>query len=424
MLGETLSPNKEPQRRGPPHAAIRRGMRPTSGPSSPARAVSPGNFLDDDLDPVEVTRSPYAVRAELRRGRGAVSNQSGRYEALAHVEADESFAYDDGWNGADNMPPPIRTTVTIDSSRTILARNTSPDIPFDRSINPYRGCENGCSYCFARPSHAQLGYSPGLDFETKLVAKPEAALQLRAELAKKNYRPAPIALGTNTDPYQPIEKGLRITREILETLIDCKHPFTIVTKSALVARDIDILAAAAKENLVSVHLSVTTIDRKLSRMMEPRASRPSKRLETIRALSRAGIPVGVMAAPMIPGLTDMELESILEAAATAGAVSAGYLLLRLPLEIKALFTEWLEENVPDRASRVLKLMREAYGGKLYDSEFGLRGVGSGPFAELLGERFRLSAARLGLKGKTHQLDSSKFEAPTAPKKPSPQLDLF
>jgi DNA repair photolyase len=305
-----------------------------------------------------------------------------------------------------------------------LARNTSPDIPFDRSINPYRGCEHGCSYCFARPSHAQLGYSPGLDFETKLVAKPEAALQLRAELAKKNYRPAPIALGTNTDPYQPIEKGLRITREILETLIDCKHPFTIVTKSALVARDIDILAAAAKENLVSVHLSVTTIDRKLSRMMEPRASRPSKRLETIRALSRAGIPVGVMAAPMIPGLTDMELESILEAAATAGAVSAGYLLLRLPLEIKALFTEWLEENVPDRASRVLKLMREAYGGKLYDSEFGLRGVGSGPFAELLGERFRLSAARLGLKGKTHQLDSSKFEAPTAPKKPSPQLDLF
>lgn len=348
------------------------------------------------------------------KGRGALSNRSGRYEAHARE------AFDDGWDLPED-PRPVTTTVSFDHTKSILTRNDSPDIPFDQSINPYRGCEHGCAYCFARPTHAYLGLSPGLDFETKLIAKPEAAALLRKELARPSYVCTPIAMGTNTDPYQPIEREHQITRSILEVCLEHDHPVSIVTKSANVLRDLDLLSQLAQKQLAIVFLSVTSLDRELAGKLEPRASRPHRRLEAIAALAAAKVPVGVLSSPMIPGLNDHELESILEAARDKGATQAGYVLLRLPLEIKELFTEWLNEHVPDRAERVLSLIRQTREGKLYDARFGVRGRGLGPYADLLEKRFELAVQRLGLGRERMPLDTSKFRKPAPP---TTQLALF
>jgi len=350
------------------------------------------------------------LRIGLRRGRGAVSNPAVRFESTSR----DSF--DDGWGGIEDLVdlPPLPTTVLRDASRSAMAWNDSPDIGFDRSLNPYRGCEHGCVYCYARPSHAYLGHSPGLDFETLLYAKPELPALLEKELRKPGYTAKPVALGANTDPYQPIERGLAITRGVLEVLERFGHPVTIVTKSAGVLRDLDILRRLASRNLVQVCLSVTTLDPALARRMEPRAATPSRRLQAVAALAQAGVPVGVLAAPMIPGINDAELESILEAGAKAGATRAGYVLLRLPLEIKQLFEEWLATHYPDRAAKVLSLVRQTRGGKLYDSRFGVRQEGTGPYADLLARRFRVATDRLGLTGtRTRQqaLDCGQFRVP-------------
>ena len=368
-----------------------------------------------------------------RKGRGAVSNASGRYEPFTRVAIDDGWGQDPGNSGFSEQgfgedrpsgPSPQPTEVIWDATRSVITRNTSPDVPFDRSINPYRGCEHGCIYCFARPSHAWLGYSPGLDFETKLLAKPEAAALLRRELSRKNYRPQPIALGTNTDPYQPIEKKLQITRRILEVLRDTSHPLTIVTKSNLILRDLDILAPMARRRLVRVMISVTPLDRKLSRIMEPRAPTPARRLEALRTLNAAGVPAGVLTAPMIPAINDQELEVLMEAAARAGAASSGYVLLRLPLEIKELFTEWLEAHFPDRKSKVLKLIRDTRDGGLYQSDFGRRQRGTGVYADLLAQRFKAAERRLGLNRGGAPLDSSQFEPPEIDDHPDKQLSLL
>jgi DNA repair photolyase len=350
-----------------------------------------------------------------RKGRGAISNRSGRYEA------EERFATDDGWGGTDAEPERVATTVTPDASRTVIARNSSPDVPFDRSINPYRGCEHGCVYCFARPTHAWLGLSPGLDFESRLFAKHDAPALLAAELRHPKYRCRVIALGTNTDPYQPIERELGITRSVLEVLSDFNHPVGIVTKSALVRHDADILAPMSAAGLAAVFISVTTLDPDLARRLEPRAPTPARRLAAIAALRDAGVRVGVMVAPMIPGLNDVELEAILAAAADAGAVSASYVLLRLPLEIAALFTEWLKAHAPGRAARVMSLVRETRGGKLYDSTFGVRMKGQGPYAELIARRFALAARRNGLNGNRFALETGLFRPPP---RPGDQLSLL
>ena len=339
------------------------------------------------------------------KGRGAVSNRTGRYEPTVRERVD------DGWGAPPEEETRPDTRVIEDTSRTVIARNNSPDVGFDRSINPYRGCEHGCIYCFARPTHAYLGLSPGLDFETRILVKPDAAKLLEQELAKPGHRPAVIAMGTNTDPYQPLEKKLRITRSILEVLAKCNHPVGIVTKSALIQRDIDLLAPMAKLGLASATVSLTTLDPKLSRVMEPRAASPARRLETVRALSKAGIPTGVLVAPMIPALNDRELEKLLEAAADAGARTAGYVLLRLPLEIKDLFEEWLEAHFPGRAKHILSLVRSMRDGKLYQAEFGLRMTGSGPYADLLAKRFRLAASRYGFTRRDWQFNTSLFRPP-------------
>ena len=337
-------------------------------------------------------------------GRGALSNASSRFDDEKKIRTT------DGWDIDDELPP-LRTTLTKDATRTILARNTSPDVPFDRSINPYRGCEHGCIYCFARPTHAYLGLSPGLDFETKILFKPEAAKLLAAELASPKYRCDVVAMGTNTDPYQPVERDLKITRSILQVLSEFNNPVGIVTKNHLITRDIDILADMARRNLAEVFLSVTTLDKDLARTMEPRASTPRRRLDAIRELSEAGVPVGVMTAPMIPGLNDHEMESILEAAAEAGATRAGFTVLRLPLEIEELFEEWLREHRPDRAERVLSLIRQIRGGALYQSGFGVRMKGEGPIAELLSARFGAAVKRLGLNRIRYRLDTLRFSVP-------------
>lgn len=355
----------------------------------------------DRLDEGEKT-APPAVK---EHGRGALSNASGRYEPAHRVLAD------DGWGSLYEELPNRKTSVAIDATRTVIARNNSPDIGFDRSINPYRGCEHGCIYCFARPTHAYLGLSPGLDFETKLLAKPDAARLLRQELAAPSYKPRTIAMGTNTDPYQPIERQYRITREILEVLHECRHPVGIVTKSHLVTRDLDILSAMARENLARVAVSVTTLDRRLARVMEPRAATPDRRLEAIGLLSEAGIPAAVMFAPVIPALNDMELENVLEAAAKAGARQAGYVMLKLPLEIKDLFREWLAAHLPAKAKHVMSLVRQMRGGKDYDPEWGKRMTGEGPIAELVARRFRLAKARFGLDARLPPLDISRFRRP-------------
>jgi DNA repair photolyase len=349
------------------------------------------------------------VDPSLARGRGALSNNVGRYERQARVLVDDGW--DDGWRDDDLSPPPLRTEVIHDATRTIIARNKSPDISFDRSINPYRGCEHGCIYCFARPTHAYLGMSPGIDFESRLFAKPNAAELLAKELSAPGYTPKTIAMGTNTDPYQPIEKKLRITRSILEVLREFRHPVGIVTKSPLVLRDIDILGDMAEMGLAKIALSVTTLDRKLARMMEQRAGTPPRRLQAIKGLSDAGIPTGVMFAPVIPALNDSEMEAVLSAAADAGARSAGYVLLRLPLEIKDLFREWLDGNVPDRAKHVMALVRQMRGGKDYDSQWNTRMRGTGPYAEMIARRFHLAVKRYGLNQNSRPLDVTKFKRP-------------
>jgi DNA repair photolyase len=350
-------------------------------------------------------RLDVQAAVERRRGRGALSNGSGRFERDARV------AFDDGWDGADSLPP-FRTRVRQDAARTIITRNDSPDISFDRSINPYRGCEHGCIYCYARPTHCYLGHSAGLDFETELYAKPNAAELLEKELAAPGYTPATMALGTNTDPYQPIEREHRITRSVLEVLERAGHPVGIVTKSALVVRDIDILQRMAARGLAKVALSVTTLDRHLARRMEPRASTPSRRLDAIRQLREAGIPAAVMVAPIIPALNDHEIEAILAAAKRAGAVQAGYVMLRLPLDLKDLFREWLATEEPGRAKRVLHLLQSMHGGRDYVAEFGTRGRGRGAYAEQVAQRFRLAIRRLGLNERVYPLRTDLFVAPT------------
>ncbi|RWO90532.1 PA0069 family radical SAM protein [Mesorhizobium sp.] len=350
-----------------------------------------------------VEQSGMRVRPDRNRGRSAGINPSGRFEPVSrHV-------FDDGWNSLEELPP-FKTEVQVEKPRTIITRNESPDISFDRSINPYRGCEHGCVYCFARPTHAFMGLSPGLDFESKLFAKPDAARLLDKELSKDSYQPRTIAIGTNTDPYQPIEKQYRIMREILEVLEARGHPVGIVTKSALVTRDIDILSRMAERGLAKVALSVTTLDRMLARTMEPRASTPTKRLEAIRQLSDAGIPASVMVAPIIPGLTDQEMERILDSARAAGAREAGYVILRLPLEVSPIFKDWLLRHYPDRYRHVMSLVRSMRDGKDYDSEWGKRMKGAGPYAWQIGRRFEITAKRLGLNAERRTLRTDQFVA--------------
>jgi DNA repair photolyase len=366
-------------------------------PSAPA-----GDFASSPPDQSGLLGT--GVEKQRRRGRGTLSNASGRYEPIARI------AFDDGWQSLEELPP-FKTIVQADATRKVITRNDSPDISFDRSINPYRGCEHGCVYCFARPTHAYLGLSPGLDFESRLFMKPDAAQLLERELSASSYSPRTIAIGTNTDPYQPIEKKYEIMRGILQVLERAGHPVGIVTKSALVTRDIDILSRMAERGLAKVALSVTTLDRMLARTMEPRASTPTKRLEAIRQLSEAGIPASVMVAPIVPGLTDPEIERILDSARAAGAREAGYVLLRLPLEVAPIFKDWLLRHYPDRYRHVMSLVRSMRGGKDYDSEWGKRMKGSGPYAWQIGRRFEIAAKRLGLNMERRPLRTDLFEPP-------------
>ncbi len=351
-------------------------------------------------DMAAVTPKPPA-----RKGRGAGLQPDPRYLDLVR----EAFA--DGWEDGDDPAPKLATTVTIEHAKTIITRNRSPDIPFEQSLNPYRGCEHGCSYCYARPAHAYLDLSPGLDFESRLFAKTDAPALLRAELAAPGYRCRPIALGGNTDAYQPIERRYRITRGVLEVLAETRHPVTIVTKSALVERDLDLLAALAARGLVQVFLSVTTLDRELARRMEPRAAAPQRRLTTVARLVEAGVPAGVMFAPVIPGLNDEALESVLEAAAGAGARHAGYVLLRLPREVNSIFQDWLNAHYPLKAGRVMSLLRDLRDGRDSDSTFGTRLTGTGVFASLIRARFDRACQRLALNRSRHDLDTTQFEPP-------------
>ncbi len=357
----------------------------------------------------------HGAHPDARRGRGAVGNPSGRYDK----EHRENF--DDGWDNVDLPPPPLKTHVLKDTSRSIIARNKSPDISFDRSINPYRGCEHGCIYCFARPSHAWLGMSPGLDFESKIFMKPDAALLLDKELRAPNYKMQTMAMGTNTDPYQPVERKYQVTRSVLQVLQRFNHPVGIVTKSALITRDIDILAPMAAQNLARCAVSITTLDGALARKMEPRASTPTRRLEAIKKLSSAGIPTAVMFAPVIPALNDHEMEGVLEAARDAGATSAGFVMLRLPLEVRDLFQEWLAEAVPDRAKHIMTLIRSMRDGRDYDPDWHTRQSGTGPIAELMQKRFRLACQRLGLNLTRGTTDYSLFKPPA---QVGDQLSLF
>ncbi|KHJ55971.1 radical SAM protein [Aureimonas altamirensis] len=364
-------------------------------------AFGPGGV---DMAEHLVQQSGVRVGFERRRGRGAGINPSGRYEPFSRA------SFDDGWNSLEELPP-FKTEVQVERPKTIITRNSSPDISFDRSINPYRGCEHGCIYCFARPTHAYMGMSPGLDFESRLFAKPNAAALLEAELSKPGYEVRSIAIGTNTDPYQPIEKKMGIMREIMEVLEAANHPVGIVTKSALVTRDIDILSRMAAKGLAKVALSVTTLDKTLARTMEPRAATPARRLDAVRQLSEAGIPTMVMTAPIVPGLTDSEIERLLDAAHAAGAREAGYVLLRLPLEVSPLFKDWLLRHYPDRYRHVLSLMRSMRDGKDYDAEWGKRMRGTGPYAMQIRRRFELAARRLGLNESRTVLRTDLFVPP-------------
>ncbi len=349
------------------------------------------------------------------RGRGAGLNPAGRFDNSS------TDVFDDGWRDYRNDNPPLRTSVTIETPKTVLTRNQSPDVPFDRSVNPYRGCEHGCIYCFARPSHGYLNLSSGIDFETKLYAKPDAANLLQGEISQKGYECRPIAFGTNTDPYQPIEKDRKITRSILEMLSDCHHPFTITTKSSLVTRDIDILKPLAARRLTAVGISVTSLDPHLSRRMEPRASSPAKRIDAIKELSENGIPVVLQLAPVIPAINDMEMEGIMEAAKKAGATQAIFLPIRLPFEVSDLFQNWLQAHFPDRAAKVMAQIRSLRGGRDNDPRFKMRMKGQGAYADIMHQRFKKLSKKLGYSTRKYDLDSSQFKPPGAPLN---QLPLF
>lgn len=352
--------------------------------------------------------------AMVRKGRGAASQPDARYLK------EQRSGFDDGWYQDPELAP-LKTSVTVEHSKTIISRNDSPDIPFTQSINAYRGCEHGCIYCYARPTHAYMDLSPGLDFESRLFVKPDAPQLLRRELAKSGYECTPIALGTNTDPYQPIERDWQVTRGIIQLLRDCRHPLTIVTKSSLVERDIDLLADMADANLVQVFVSVTTLDSNLARKLEPRATAPHRRVECLRRLTAAGIPTGVMFAPVIPALNETELEAVLEAAAGAGVEQAGYVMVRLPHEVKQLFRDWLQHHYPDRATHVMSLINDIRGGRDNDPAFGSRMRGQGAFAQLLGHRFRMACRRLQLNRTRRKLVTGLFVPPA---RNSAQLSLF
>jgi DNA repair photolyase len=366
------------------------------------------------LNPAILGTGKLTSLPQMERGRGAHMNPPGRFETYA-----ETFV-DDGWETLADLPK-LRTEVFVETPKTIITRNQSPDISFDRSINPYRGCEHGCVYCYARPAHAYMGLSPGLDFESKLFIKPNAAALLREELTAPNYKPSTIALGANTDPYQPIERQYRITRGVIDVLAEFQHPFGIVTKSASVTRDLDLLKPLAEQDLVKVAISITTLDGKLARSMEPRASTPAKRLATIETLARAGIRTVVMMGPIIPGLNDHEIEKILQSARSAGAMEAGYTMLRLPFEVKDIFKDWLSKEFPDRASKVMSHVKEVRGGKESDANFGTRMVGSGPLAWTIGRRFQIASTRLGLNVNRLKLRNDLFKVPP---KAGDQLALF
>jgi DNA repair photolyase len=371
--------------------------------------------LDDDRP---IQRFPSGQAA----GRGAVSNPAVRFDQQA------ASWFDDGWETLSldvGDLPRLDTTLTRDSTRSAISWNASPDIGFDRAVNPYRGCEHGCIYCYARPTHAYLGYSPGLDFETKLIFKPDVAALLEKELRKPGYIPRTLALGSNTDPYQPVERTLKLTRSVLEVLDRFNHPVGIVTKSSGVLRDLDILASMAKRNLARVHVSITTLDARLARVMEPRAATPARRLHTVAELTRAGVPTGVLVAPMIPALNDAEMEKILEASARAGARHAGYVLLRLPLELREMFEAWLQTHFPDRARHVLNLIRQTRAGELNDSRFHHRFSGQGVYADLLLRRFARATRQFGFGEARTQLDCNRFAVPGGAAEPTvSQMSLF
>ena len=354
-----------------------------------------------------------AIAPDRRKARGAATNAAGRFDLARGEDSD-------GWNIPEDRPG-FTTEVTLERPRSLITYNTSPDLPFDRSINPYRGCEHGCIYCFARPSHAYLGLSPGLDFETRLVARPGAAEVLARELAAPRYKVAPIAIGTNTDPYQPVDRDHAITRACLQVLSDFNHPVAIVTKGTLVERDTDILAPMAARGLARVGISLTTLDPDLSRRMEPRAPSPARRLQIIERLARAGVPVRVMTSPLIPGLTDHEVERLLSAARDAGATTASWIMLRLPREVSGLWQDWLAEHYPDRADKIMARLREMHGGRDYDARWGHRMRGEGKFAELMAQRFRVHARRLGLDREPPPLRCDLFAVPP---RPGDQLSLF
>jgi DNA repair photolyase len=358
------------------------------------------------------------VEAEGRRGRGAVSNVTGRFES------ERREAFDDGW-GFEERPQPLQTEVMHERPKVILTRNQSPDLPFDRSINPYRGCEHGCAYCYARPTHAYMGLSAGLDFETKLFAKDNAAELLTRELARPNYRAKVVSLGANTDAYQPIERRFCITRSVVEVLAQARHPVSIVTKSNLILRDLDLWSELGRNGLAKVFVSVTTLDRDLARRLEPRAPTPERRLETIEALNKAGVPAGVMVAPVIPANNDLEIETILSRASAAGAREAGYVTLRLPLELRDMFREWLAVNFPERLEKTLSLVQSLHGGKDYDAKWGRRMAGSGPYAWMIGRRFEIAARRFGYRETGLELRNDLFEPPEVERPgETQQLSLF
>ncbi|UCC14778.1 MAG: PA0069 family radical SAM protein [Gammaproteobacteria bacterium] len=368
------------------------------------------------LAAVTAARHHVIDRRKPAGGRGASSNPRSRFDTLV-IEP-----VHDGWDSDGESDAALKTELIKDDSKSVIARNSSPDVPFDQSINPYRGCEHGCAYCYARPTHAWLGLSPGLDFETKILFKPDAAHLLREELSRPGYRCSTITLGTNTDPYQPAESTLKLTRSVLEVLSDCRHPVSIVTKSALIERDIDLLAPMANLGLASVMVSVTTLDDDLKRRLEPRTASPSRRLKTIRTLSEASIPVGVLVAPVIPAINDQEIEAILAASGDAGACNAAYILLRLPHEVAPLFEEWLRLHYPRRSDKVMSLVSQARGGRLNDPRFGHRMSGHGPWAEMIRQRFRKSCRRAGIPiGEHRDLDTTAFSRPPAQ---SGQLDLI
>lgn len=349
------------------------------------------------------------------KGRGAADNPDPRFSEFARERSD------DGWGSLDTAADIPATTLIVDTAKSVITRNDSPDVPFELSINPYRGCEHGCCYCFARPSHAYLGLSPGLDFETKIAWKPDAAARLREELARPGYRCSPVALGINTDGWQPVERRLKLTRALLEVLCECRHPVSIVTKSALIERDLDLLADMARDDLVTVMFSVTTLDPDLARRMEPRAAQPLRRLQAMRCLHEAGVPVGVLFAPLIPALNDHDMEAVLERSRDAGAESAGYVLLRLAREVKELFGDWLARHEPGKAAHVMSLLRQMHGGREYDPSFGSRMRGRGVFADVIEQRFQAACRRLGLNRTRRELDCSRFRPP---RKATSQLDLF